>query len=263
MIDSKRGSSYRREVEILYQDKYLIAVNKPAGLVVQGAKRQEESLLIALKSYLKERENKAGEVFLAVVHRLDKPVSGVCLLARRSKCAAKLFKIIQEGLWEKVYVAKVEGILKEKFGLWEDYLCYEVDAKRVQRFNRQVSAAKRALTFFQVLETEGKTTLLLLSPLTGRKHQLRAVLSGRGYPIIGDIRYGSKVKILGGKAILLHALYLALPHPYEEKRLELWADFPSYFRAKTLDKNLIIEFLYRIRLLKERGNYVPSQNLGD
>ncbi len=218
-------------MEILYEDKYLIAVNKPAGLIVQGTKDKEKSLFYKLKRYLKERDKKEGEVFLAVVHRLDKPVSGALVFAKRSKTAGKLFKIIQEKKFEKIYLAEVEGFFKEKFGVWMDY----------------TEEGKRAITFFFLLKNGTKTSFLLLCPLTGRKHQLRKALSFRGYPVVGDERYGSKIRIERGRAIMLHALYLRFPHPHKEEILEVFARPPHYFGRLSLDKSLILEFLKMIK----------------
>ncbi len=218
-------------MKILYEDKYLLVVNKPAGLIVQGAKEKEESLLYRLKEYLKERDKKEGNPFLAVVHRLDKPVTGALLFAKRSKTAGKLFNIIQEKKFEKVYLAMVEGAFKEDFGMW-------IDA---------TEEGKRAITFFFLLKHMGRTSLLLLYPFTGRKHQLRKALSFRGYPIVGDIRYGSKIRVDAGRAILLHSLYLRLPHPHREETLEILAYPPHYFGKFSLDKSSILEFLKNVK----------------
>ncbi|MCX7613210.1 MAG: RluA family pseudouridine synthase [Caldimicrobium sp.] len=249
----------RREVEIIYHDNYLIVVNKPAGLVTQGARQSKESLLELLKDYIKKRENKPGKVFLAVVHRLDKPVSGVCVLARRSKCANKLFNLIREGKWRKLYLAKVEGLMEgPSYGLWEDYLKIDGSAKGVKILSQPSAEAKRAFTLYEILKREKEETLLLLSPLTGRKHQLRVALSSRGYPIVGDRLYGSKRSLLGGRAILLHALYLDFPHPYSQELMELWAKVPPYYGVNTLDKGSILEFLSKINTMKERIKDVPG-----
>jgi 23S rRNA pseudouridine1911/1915/1917 synthase len=192
--------------EILYEDKYILVVYKPPGLVIQGTKRNEESLLKILKDFIKERDKKPGNVFLGVVHKLDKKVSGILVLAKRSKSAKKLFESFQRKEVIKLYIAKVEGNFEGE-GIWEDYL---------------------------------------LMPLTGRKHQLRAVLSERGYPIIGDIKYGSKRKILNGEAILLHSFYLSFLHPMNKERLEFWAKIPDYFSFDVKYENKIFEVIKKM-----------------
>ncbi|MFN4131831.1 MAG: pseudouridine synthase, partial [Caldimicrobium sp.] len=129
--------------------------------------------------------------------------------------------------------------------LWEDYILVK-------------NKFKPALTLFKLLKSNVKESLLLLSPLTGRKHQLRIALAKRGYPIIGDTFYGSKQKVLDGKAILLHALYLSFPHPHTSELLEIWAPLPNYFQLKALDKCAILEFLNKIKKEKEKQKYVSG-----
>lgn len=237
-------------MEILYEDKYLLAVNKPAGLVVQGAKNLEDSLLNRMRDFIKKRDQKPGQVFLAVVHRLDKPVSGVVLIAKRSKSAAKIFQLFQEDKVEKVYIAKVERVFKENFGLWVDNLFYEERLRKTLVSDSVTPLTKRALTFYQLLEAGCGESLLLLYPVTGRKHQLRAALAERGFPIIGDRLYGSKKRSVRG-AILLHALRMALPHPYTRDFLEIYAPCPAYFGKIDLDKRTILEFLNRVKRERE------------
>lgn len=237
-------------MEILYEDKYLLAVNKPAGLVVQGAKSPEDSLLNRMRDFIKKRDQKPGQVFLAVVHRLDKPVSGVVLIARRSKGAAKIFQLFQEDKVEKVYLAKVEGTFKEDFGIWWDNLFYEDSQRKTLVSDSVTPFTKRAITFYQRLRAGDKESLVLLYPVTGRKHQLRAVLAKRGFPVIGDRLYGSKRRPVRG-AILLHALRLALPHPHTQDFLEIYAPIPPYFGKIDLDKRTILEFLNRVKRERE------------
>jgi len=220
---------------IIFEDKHILVVNKPAGLVVQGGK-PEESLWRKLKDFIKIRDGKPGEAFLGVVHRLDKPVSGVLIFAKRSKSARRLFESFTSGMVEKVYLAIVEGQLR-KGGLWKDKMIWD-------------KKEKIALTFVQPVVYFRGQTQVLLYPVTGRKHQLRKVLSARGYPIVGDTKYHSREKILGGRAILLHAIYLSVPHPITREKLEFFANPPDYFTWIALDKRQILEFLYRVKKFK-------------
>jgi len=231
--------------EIIYEDKHVLVVYKPPGLAVQGAKRNEESLLKILKNFIKERDKKPGNVFLGVVHKLDKKVSGILVFAKRSKSAKRLFESFQKKEVIKLYIAKVEGILEGE-GIWEDYLLWDNIKRRAIVLKRASENAKKAITIYSTLYSLGKETFLLLMPLTGRKHQLRAVLSERGYPIVGDIKYGSKRKILNGKAILLHSLYLSFPHPMSKERLEFWANIPDYFSFDVKYENKIFEIIKRM-----------------
>ncbi|WP_051920488.1 RluA family pseudouridine synthase [Thermodesulfobacterium hydrogeniphilum] len=230
--------------EILYEDKYILIVNKPAGLIVQGAYKKEESFLDLIKSFIKERDKKPGNVFLGVVHRLDKLVSGALIWAKRSKIAKRLFESFQKKEVFKIYLAEVEGCLEGE-GLWENYLLWDERKRKTLVFNNEKRQTKKAITYYFSLEVSKKSNILLI-PLTGRKHQLRAVLSKKGFPIVGDLKYGSKIKIKNGKAILLHALFLKFPHPMTKENLEIIAPLPEYFSAKGLDKKLNLEFLNKI-----------------
>ncbi len=231
--------SCKEDWGILKEDKHFLVVAKPAGLVVQGAKQKDRSLLLQLKTYLKVRDHKPGEVFLAPVHRLDKPVSGALLLAKRSKAAKRFFQSMQEGHFKKLYLAVVEGEL-EGSGFFIDYLFYEKNSPGIKVYPTPKPGTKIAITYYKVIAPlEGKT-LCLLSPLTGRKRQLRIALAHRGFPILGDKLYGAKTP-LGGK-ILLHNFYLSFPHPTEKNMVEVICPLPFYFPSISLDKAHILEF---------------------
>ncbi len=242
--------------EILYEDKYLIVTNKPAGLVVQGAGSKRESFLELIKSYIKQRDKKPGNVFLGVVHRLDRPVSGALIFAKRSKTAKRLFESLQKKEVFKVYIAEVEGFLKGE-GLWKDYLKWDERKRRAFVLNKPEIKTKEALTYYYTLKSS-KESIVLLVPLTGRKHQLRAVLSKRGFPIRGDLKYGSKKKVIRKKAILLHSIYLKFPHPMTRNSIEVIASLPEYFSLIHLDKRLNLEFFNRILKRLKEGGYVSG-----
>ncbi|MCD6490122.1 MAG: RluA family pseudouridine synthase [Thermodesulfobacterium sp.] len=239
--------------DILYEDKHILIVNKPTGLVVQGARREEESLLKILKNFIKERDNKPGNVFLGVVHKLDKMVSGVLMFAKRSKAAKKIFESFQKKEVIKVYLAKVEGKFKGE-SIWEDYLVWDHKKRKSVVSKKFSEGAKKAITVYSVLCHSQKETYVLLLPITGRKHQLRAVLSERGHPIIGDIKYGSQKKILNGKIILLHSLYLKFPHPMSKEELEFWAEVPDYFFIEDIKyKDRVFQLLKRVQKYLDSG----------
>lgn len=250
----------KKKLRIIYEDKYFVVVNKPAQWVVQGTKSEKNSLFKSLKEFIKIRESKKGEVFLGVVHRLDKVVSGAVVLAKRSKVAKKFLESFKKGEILKVYIAVVEGCLLGE-GLWENYLKWNSFKRKALVYEIPFSDSKIARTFYKVIFSSKFQSLVLLSPLTGRKHQLRGVLEKVGHPILGDIKYGSKIEILRGKAILLHSLFLSFPHPLSGERMEFWAELPSYFPKLTLDKTLIWEFLYKVRNFQGERLDVPSQGV--
>jgi len=266
--------SLKENWKILKEDKHILAVYKPSLLVVQGAKRVEGSLFLQLKEHIRIRDKKPGNVFLAVVHRLDKPVSGVVIFAKRSKSASKLFQAIQKGDFAKVYLAMVEGKFLGE-GLLIDYLKHDERLRKVIAFDKEALSTKRALTYFESLYSTEKYSLLLLCPITGRKHQLRVATSRRGAPIFGDRLYGSKVNF-GGR-ILLHSLFLSFPHPSTEEREEVFCPLPQSFLEVALsltkdqrmekllirlDKPFILEFLKRVgQALDKELAYVSSKDL--
>ncbi len=247
-------------MKIIYEDKYFLVVNKPAGLVVQGTKTEKRSLLKKLKEFIKIREGKQGDIFLGVVHRLDRVVSGVIVLAKRSKVAKRFFESFKKGEVIKVYLAVVEGYFRGE-GLWENYLKWDSFIRKTLVYETPSPNCKVAKTFYKTIFSSKFQSIILLSPLTGRKHQLRSVLEKIGHPILGDKKYGSKVEILKGKAILLHSLFLSFPHPLSKEEMKFWAEPPSYFPKITLDKTLIWEFLYKMKKFQEEKFYVSGEDM--
>jgi len=245
--------------EILYEDKHILVINKPAGLIVQGTKK-EESLLSILKNFIKEREKKPGNVFLSIVHKLDKVVSGIMVIAKRSKSAKRLSESFQKGEVKKFYLAKVEGILEGE-GIWEDYLLWDDKKRKAVIFKKPLQNTKKAITFYHTLCHLKDKTYVLLFPLTGRKHQLRAVLAERGCPIVGDKKYGSKKIILDGKAILLHSLYLSFPHPMTKEKVDFLVEAPEYFLLNSRQKNKIFETIKRVNKYWDSVKYKKNEIL--
>ena len=235
----------KERVEILYEDRKLLVVYKPAGLLVQGDRTGDPSLLDLVRDYLKEKYDKPGRVYLGLVHRLDRVTSGLVVLARTSKVAARLSEAFREGEIAKAYLAVVEGRLGLEAGVFRHYLRWESSRGRTLVRKRPAPGFQEALTAFHTLESFSNHTALLLFPETGRKHQLRAQWAFEGYPIVGDRRYGSKTRVLSGRALLLHALALAFRHPSSQKPLFFWAPPPVYFPALSLDPEELRSFLYR------------------
>ncbi len=236
----------KNSLSILFEDKYFIIVKKPAGIVVQGAPKGKPSLWSITREYIKERDSRPSLPFLGVVHRLDKPVSGAVVFAKRSKAASKLFKVFTSHQVIKVYVAKVKGVLRGE-GLWRDYFKWDERQKKAKLYSTFKKDTKEALTYYEVIDKG----LVLLSPITGRKHQLRAALSKRGCPVIGDVKYGGPPLSYPKAAILLHEIYLSFYHPYLEEEIEVFAEVPKYFSVKHLDKRLILEFSYKVLKARE------------
>lgn len=206
---------------ILYYDNHLLVVCKPAGLLSQGDRSNDDDLLSAGKRYLKRRFDKPGRVYLGLVHRLDRPVSGVMVLARTSKAAARLSSQFRDREVEKKYVALVEGRI-DAIGKRSTHL---------KRIRSGVTAAIPGSPGARYSELSWVTigpsalgTLVSITLVTGRKHQIRHQLSELGHPIIGDLRYGSQTRF-SGRAIALHCYSLAIDHPTKKRRM-IWTAVP-------------------------------------
>jgi 23S rRNA pseudouridine1911/1915/1917 synthase len=216
--------------DILYEDNHCLAIMKRAGMASAHSDGREATLDRQVKGYLKQRYNKPGNVFLGIVHRLDRPVSGVLLFARTSKAAARLSEQFREGSIEKVYWAVVEGEVDVPAGTLEDWLRKDQERGRVEVVEPQVEGAKQALLHFQRKATLNGLTWLELRPQTGRTHQLRVQLAHRGRPICGDAKYGGLYTF--GRAIALHARALTFLHPVRYEPITLTADLPREWRGR-------------------------------
>jgi len=215
-------------LEILFEDNHCLAIAKPSGWVSTHFQGKAETLDRAVKRYLKDKYKKPGEVFLGIVHRLDKAVSGVLLFARTSKGAARLAEQFREGTIEKVYWAIVEGDVAKQAGTLEDWLLKRDE--RVEVVPPQSEGAKQALLHYQKRGSHGGLTWLEVRPQTGRTHQLRVQLAHHGHPIYGDARYGS-VRTFGN-AIALHGRSLTFLHPIRWEPITLTAEVPRPWRGR-------------------------------
>ena len=230
--------SFNELLDILYEDNHCIAVNKPCGWPSAHFDGNEETVDRLVKSYLKEKYQKPGKVFLGVVHRLDKPVSGCLMFARTSKAAARLCEQFREGAVEKVYWAIVEETkprdgcpwASNDTGALDDWLWHDDDEHRVKVVPQNAPGAKSARLLYEVKARANGLIWLELRPHTGRKHQLRVQLASRGSPIYGDKKYGSKMTL--GNAIALHARSLVVLHPIKAEPLTITAEIPKHWRGR-------------------------------
>ncbi len=227
-------------LNILYEDNHCLALAKPSGVASAHFQGQDETLDRLVKAYLKTKHQKPGNVFLGVVHRLDKPVSGVLLFARTSKAAARLCEQFREGTVEKTYWAVVEGKIPRDAGTLEDWLRKDDERKRVDVVEPNDPGAKQAILHFERRGEHGELTWLELRPQTGRTHQLRVQLAHHGHPIFGDAKYGSFHTF--GSAIGLHARSLTFLHPIRYEPITLTAEVPRTWKGK---------FAYVMRGFKE------------
>jgi 23S rRNA pseudouridine1911/1915/1917 synthase len=211
--------------DILYEDNHLLAVVKPAGLPTMGTPGGRPTLLTLCKEYVKERYRKPGNVYLGVMSRLDAPVSGVVLLARTSKAAARLTEQFRSHVAEKTYWAIVEGLIEPPAGSLTDWLGQDERHRRMHIVGPSLPGAREARLSYRRIELLGGNSWLEVKLETGRKHQIRLQLAHCGHPVLGDRKYGSGLKFPAG--IALHARRLALTHPTTGVALRFEAPPPA------------------------------------
>ncbi|MBY0370162.1 RluA family pseudouridine synthase [bacterium] len=210
-------------LEVLYEDNHLIAVNKPVGLLIQGDASGEPTLLDAVRHYLKSKYFKPGKVYLGLIHRLDRPVGGVVVLARTSKGAARLSEQFRTHTVEKTYHALVEGEPDAPAGRVEHYLQESGVGQPVQVHADPAPDRKKAVLEYEVLRAGKSFSLLRIRLETGRKHQIRAQMAALGHPLAGDRKYGATLGF-NRDGIGLIASSLEFDHatkPEERIRVEL------------------------------------------
>ncbi|MBQ9941810.1 MAG: RluA family pseudouridine synthase [Christensenellaceae bacterium] len=197
---------------ILYEDNHLLVAVKPHMLPSQADSSGDEDMLTRLKAYVKEKYNKPGEVYLGLVHRLDRPTGGVMVFARTSKAAARLSQQIRTNQMQKTYLAVVNG-RPPKEGQLEDWLVKDVKTNTVRVGTP--AEGKHALLSYRVLEQQADKSLVEVQLHTGRSHQIRVQFASRGWPLLGDARYGKAE----GRHLALFAWKLELTHPTKKESM--------------------------------------------
>lgn len=201
---------------ILYEDNHLIAVSKPAGVLVQGDETGDEPLSELVKDYIKIRDNKPGNVFCGVIHRIDRPVSGVVVLAKTGKGLSKMNELFRDDKITKVYRALVNGVPEREEAELKQYIRKNSKTHKADVFDKPVENAKESVLRYKVLENRGRQSLLEVYPVTGRFHQIRSMLARMGNPIVGDVKYGAP-QALKNRSICLHAYSVAFVHPVKQE----------------------------------------------
>jgi 23S rRNA pseudouridine1911/1915/1917 synthase len=211
---------------VLYEDNHLIILNKRPSDIVQGDKTGDEPLSDILKSYIKERYNKPGEVFLGVVHRLDRPVSGALIFARTSKALTRLNIMLRDGQIHKTYWAVVKNAPQDNEGHLVQYLTRNPEKNKSFVHEGPVNGSQKAELIYKVIDKSDGYFLLEINLLTGRHHQIRAQLSAMGCPVKGDLKYGYPRSNPGG-FIHLHARTIEFLHPVKKEPVKISADPPN------------------------------------
>ena len=224
-------------MEILYEDNHIIAVNKKVGEIVQADKTGDHTLLDDVKKYIKEKYSKPGDVFLGVVHRIDRPVSGVVLFARTSKALSRLNELFAQKKVHKVYWA----ITQERPEALEAELRHFI-GKNEEKNRALVSVNpragyKEAILKYRLISSSERLNLLEVELMTGRHHQIRAQLARIGCPIRGDLKYGAKRSNEGG-GINLHSRLVEFEHPVTHAQVSIGAPVPEADAAWRVFKNV-------------------------
>lgn len=201
----------KNDLEILYEDNHIIVVVKPFNILSQSDDTKDIDMLTLIKSYLKEKYNKPGNVYLGLIHRLDRPTGGIMVFAKTSKAASRLSEQIRLNLFTKKYLAIVNGYFDEKTGVFEDYILKKEDNSSVIS-----NLGKYANLEYEVLKEKSNLSLVNILLHTGRHHQIRVQFASRNHPLYGDQRYGETSK----KQLALFAYYLSFNHPVTKEKLE-------------------------------------------
>lgn len=196
------------EIEILFEDNHLLAISKPAGVLSQEDRTGNPDVLTLCKEYLKREYNKPGNVFLGLLHRLDKPVSGVMLLAKTSKAASRISEQIRNQKVKKTYLTLVEGNAPEN-GFLTHFLIKNKSTNTTTVTAKNTPGAKESKLTFEKIGFTSNRSLLKVNLITGRAHQIRVQLAHYGFPVTGDKKYGRSSK----EGICLHAFEIEIVHP--------------------------------------------------
>jgi 23S rRNA pseudouridine1911/1915/1917 synthase len=232
------------KLEVLYEDNHLIAVNKSGSDLVQGDETGDEPLSDKVKEYIKKKYGKPGEVYLGVVHRLDRPVTGVVVFARTSKALARMNKMFQDKEIKKTYWAIVQELPEEDEATLTHFILKDSKKNKSYAFPKMRLGAKEAILSYKMISSIAKYHLLEVDLQTGRHHQIRAQLAKIGCPIRGDLKYGySRSNSNGG--ISLHARRLWFMHPIKQEPVEIFAPLPD-------DEKLWKEFANVMPSLKKK-----------
>jgi 23S rRNA pseudouridine1911/1915/1917 synthase len=211
---------------VLYEDNHVLVVVKPPGLPSQADRTRDPDLLTRLKADLKERHGKPGAVFLGLVHRLDRPVGGVMVLAKTSKAASRLSQQIRERTFEKTYAARVHGTPVPAEGRLTHWLLKDRRRNVVQVVPAGTADAQQAELTYQVQSTRQGISIVRVQLITGRPHQIRVQMAAIGCPLVGDARYGRAAGDPSAGAIQLWSASLAFAHPTRGERLRFEAAPP-------------------------------------
>ena len=209
-------------INIIYEDNHLLVIEKPINIPVQEDSSKDKDLLTMLKEYIKKRDNKPGNVYLGLIHRLDRPVGGIMVFAKTSKCASRLSEQVRNRTFKKTYYAVVEGKVENK-GTLKDYLLKDSKTNMVKVDKK----GKEAILNYELVNYKDNLSLVKINLQTGRSHQIRVQFSSRLNPLYGDQRYNVNAKV--GEQIALFSNSITFIHPITKELKTYTLDLPNRY----------------------------------
>ena len=225
-------------MSILYEDNHLIIVNKSCGELVHSDITGDVSMEQMVKDYLKKKYNKPGDVFLGVVHRVDRPVSGIVIFARTSKALARMNQLFQEKQIKKKYWAIVKNLPPDETGTLIHYITRDTKKNRSYAHLNERGGSKKAVLHYRCIASSDRYHLLEIDLETGRHHQIRSQLAAIGCPVRGDLKYGFPRSNPNG-GISLHARQIFFKHPVREQEINLTAPLPDDEKLWEILNNIV------------------------
>jgi 23S rRNA pseudouridine1911/1915/1917 synthase len=223
------------KLEVVYEDNHIIVVRKPANILTQGDATNDISMLEIIKDYIKLKYKKEGNVFLGLLHRLDRPVSGIMVFARTSKGASRISDQIRRKVFKKTYYAVLLGNLEEDKGDLKDYLYKNKKENRVYVVDENHKDSKLAELSYEVIERKNNMTLVKIDLKTGRPHQIRVQFASKGYPLYGDKRYAKNLN-KNNDLIALFSNKIEFEHPTKKEKMEFCIKPKSIYPWNLFDK---------------------------
>ena len=215
-------------LNVIYEDNHLLVVEKPVNILSQGDNTNDDDMVNLLKKYLKEKYNKPGNVFVGLVHRLDRPVGGIMIFAKTSKAASRLSEQVRNKTFKKPYKAVLHGEMKKKQDNLSDYLYKDKKTNMVSVVNKNHKDAKDAKLSYKTLASNNGFSIVEIDLQTGRPHQIRVQFSSRNHPLYGDQRYGKNVN-KKGQQIALWSYKIEIEHPTKKEKMEFVCEPPNKY----------------------------------
>lgn len=215
-------------VKVIYEDNHLLVVEKPVNMLSQGDNTNDDDMVNLLKKYLKEKYNKPGNVFVGLIHRLDRPVGGCMVFGKTSKAASRLSEQVRNKSFKKTYRAVIHGNMNKKSDNLLDYLYKNKKTNMVSVVSKNTKESKDARLSYETLDSQKGFSLVQIDLQTGRPHQIRVQFASRKHPLFGDQRYGQHLNKVG-QQIALWSYKIEIQHPTTKEKMEFVCDVPKEY----------------------------------